>query len=173
MKKMFVFALLLMWGAPTRSEAKWALVCQGVVNQTWDFRPSFHPGIMKDIYQVSDPVAPGWIKEGSSYLPPPSPSETATAQAERDRASLVSLESRSARRVMASIWKYKLTGPLTTGVPDESQPLCVDGSGKPLTLDEFMVYIQEREDDGASNAELNNLKAIAKDVRKYFRTLKP
>jgi hypothetical protein len=62
---------------------------------------------------------------------------------------------------------------LASGYPDTSQPLCLTAEGEALTFDEFKAYIQDRDDEGASNQELNNLKSIAKDARRYFRSLKP
>jgi len=155
------------------ADAKWALVVNGDVSETWDKRPKFHPDVMAQIYPVSDEVAPGWRRIDGVFYPPKTPEEKEKDAFDAKRARLVALPSRKGHASMASDWKYKLTGPLASGYPDTSQPLCQTPEGEVLTLDEFTEYIQERDDDGASAQELKNLKSIAKDVRKYFRTLKP
>ncbi len=155
------------------AQAKWALVVDGSVTETWESKPAFHPDVMKSISNVGSEVGPGWRKIGGAFYPPKTPAEVARDVFDSKRAVLLRESSRVAHGKMASDWKYKLTGDLATGYPDDTQPLCQTPGGEVLTLDEFMTYIQEREDDDAPAQELKNLRGIAKDVRKYFRTLKP
>lgn len=155
------------------AHAKWALVVDGSVTETWESKPAFHPDAMKSIYSVGSEVSPGWRKIGGAFYPPKTPAEVAKDAFDSKRAVLLREPSRAAHKKMSSEWKYKLTGDLATGYPDDTQPLCQTPGGEVLTLDEFMTYIQEREDDDAPAQELKNLRDIAKDVRKYFRTLKP
>ena len=108
-----------------------------------------------------------------AFYPPKTTEEKEKDAFDTKRAHLVALPPMKARARMASDWKYKLTGPLASGYPDTNQPLCLTAEGEALTLDDFTDYIQNREDDGATPQELNNLKSIAKDARKYFRSLKP
>jgi hypothetical protein len=154
-------------------EAKWALVVQNEVRQTWDAKPDFHHDAMRNIVFAGDEVTPGWRRIDGAFYPPKTQEEKEKDAFDAERARLVALPSIKARARMASDWKYKLTGPLASGYPDTSQPLCLTAEGEALTLDEFKAYIQDRDDEGASNQELNNLKSIAKDARKYFRNLKP
>lgn len=172
MKKYLAAAAILV-AATVAADAKWALVMQGEVRETWDAKPNLHPGAMKNIVFAGDEVTPGWRRIDGVFYPPKTQEEKEKDAFDAKRARLVALPSMKARAMMASDWKYKLTGPLASGYPDTSQPLCLTAEGEALTLDEFKAYIQDRDDEGASNQELNNLKSIAKDARKYFRSLKP
>ncbi len=168
------FLIVLFCGVIACSaDAKWALVIDDSVTETWDKRPKFHADVMKDVKSVGDEVEPGWRKIGSAYYPPKTQEEKEQDSFNVKRARLISGGSREARKRMAAEWRYKLAGDLATGYPDVTQPLCQTPEGEVLTLDEFMEYIQERDDDDAAAQELKNLKSIAKGVRKYFRTLKP
>jgi hypothetical protein len=177
MNKMFQIqislAVLLLFYIACYAEAKWALVIGSEVRETWDAKPNFHPNAMKNIVFAGDEVTPGWRSIDGVFYPPKTQEEEERDAFDEKRAQLVTLPSMKARARMASDWKYKLTGPLASGYPDTSKPLCLTAEGEALTLDEFKAYIQDRDDDGASNQELNNLKSIAKDARKYFRSLKP
>ena len=154
------------------AQAKWALVSHGKVSETWDRRPKFHPDIMAQVYPVTDEVVPGWRLVAGSWLPPKTDAEKTQEAFDSRRTQLLSMTARKAAAAMSQTWKYKLTGSLTNSYPDLAQPLCVTEEGEHLTLVEFMEYIQERDDDGAANPELQALKQTAKQVRKYFRNLR-
>jgi hypothetical protein len=168
----YAILMLVLAGLSVTAEAKWVLVIDGAVTETWASRPKFHRDIMERIYPAPDEVAPGWRLVSGTWLPPKTEAENAQEAFDRDRAQLLSMPARKAAAAMGQTWKYKLTGSLTNSYPDLSQPLCVTEEGEHLTLVEFMEYIQERDDDGAANPELQALKQTAKQVRKYFRNLR-
>jgi hypothetical protein len=173
MKKLITAAVVSAALFVGEADAKWALVVNGSVTETWESKPAFHPDVMKSIKNVSGEVEPGWRKVGEAYYPPKTPAEVTQDAFDSKRAVLLREPRRAAHRKMSAEWKHKLTGDLATGYPDDTQPLCQTPEGEVLTLNEFLEYIQERDDDGATAQELKNLRGIAKDVRKYFRTLKP
>ena len=154
------------------AQAKWALVVNDSVTETWDKRPKFHPDVMAQIYPVADEVSPGWRLVAGSWLPPKNGAEKAQEAFDSERTKLMSMPARAAAAEMGKTWKYRLTDSITNSYPDLAQPLCVTEEGEHLTLVEFLEYIQERDDDGAANPELQSLKQTAKQVRKYFRTLR-
>jgi hypothetical protein len=155
-------------------EAKWALVVQNEVRQTWSAKPDFHPDAMRNIYSVSNEVDVGWRKTADGYLPPKTSEERERDSFDKKRGRLKAMSGLKARQKMSEELLYKLTGnDLNAGYPDKTQPLCVTDEGETVSLSDFMEYIQMKEDDGATQPELNALKAKAKAARQYFKTLKP
>lgn len=159
--------------AGSHAHAKWALVVNGSVHETWASKPDFNPEVMRSIYSVSNNVEAGWRKVGDNYLPPKTKEEKEIDAFDAKRVRLQGATSMKARKQMAEQFLYKLTGDLATGYPDKTQPLCVTMEGETLTLENFMDYIQMKDDDGATQPELQDLKQQAKAARRYFKTLKP
>jgi hypothetical protein len=156
------------------SHAKWALVTKSEVRQVWADKPKFHPDVMKSIVSVSNAVDVGWRLVGNDYLPPKTDAEKEVDAFDAKRVHLKSMSSMKARKNMADTLLYKLTeDDLNTGYPDKTQPLCATDEGEALSLNDFMDYIQMRDDDGATQPELQVLKQKAKAARRYFKTLKP
>jgi hypothetical protein len=166
--------LVALSAATITCEAKWALVVQNEVRQTWSAKPDFHPDAMRNIYSVSNEVDVGWRKAADGYLPPKTieEKERDSFDAKRDRLKAMSVL--KARKQMSEEFLYKLTGDdLNTGYPDKTQPLCVTDEGETVSLSDFMDYIQMKDDDGATQQELQVLKQKARAARRYFKTIKP
>jgi hypothetical protein len=173
MKKYLAITAIIV-AATVAADAKWALVTQGEVRETWSSKPDFHPEAMRNIYSVSNEVDVGWRKTADGYLPPKTSEENERDSFDNKRERLKEMSTIKARKVMSEELLYKLTGDdLNTGYPDKNQPLCVTDEGKTVSLTEFMEYIQMKDDDGATQQELQVLKQKARAARRYFKTLKP
>ena len=156
------------------ADAKWALVVDSQVRQVWADKPKFHPDVMQSIVSVSNTVDVGWRLVGNDYLPPKTDAEKEVDAFDAKRVHFKALSSMKARKKMSDELLYKLTGDdLNTGYPDKTQPLCSTDDGEVLSLNDFMDYIQMRDDDGATQPELQVLKQKAKAARRYLKTLKP
>jgi hypothetical protein len=173
MNRMIIILAALL-AATITCEAKWALVVQNEVRQTWSAKPDFHPEAMRNIYSVSNEVDVGWRKEDDGYLPPKTSEEQERDSFDKMRAHFKGESGLKARKKMSEKLLYKLTGDdLNTGYPDKTQPLCVTDDGETVSLSDFMEYIQMKDDAGATQQELQVLKQKARAARRYFKTLKP
>jgi hypothetical protein len=173
MKKYLAITAIIV-AATVAADAKWALVTQGEVRETWSAKPDFHPEAMRNIYSVSNEVDVGWRKTADGYLPSKTSEEKERDSFDNKRERLKEMSTIKARKVMSEELLYKLTGDdLNTGYPDKTQPLCVTDEGETVSLTEFMEYIQMKDDDGATQQELQVLKQKARAARRYFKTLKP
>jgi hypothetical protein len=173
MKKYLAIAAVIV-AVTVTAEAKWALVTKEAVRETWKSKPNFHPEAMRNIYSVSNEVDVGWRKTSDGYLPPKTDEERERDSFDKKRVSLNAMSALKARKKMSDELLYKLTGDdLNTGYPDKTQPLCATDEGEALSLNDFMDYIQMKDDDGATQQELQVLKQKAKAARRYFKTLKP
>ena len=152
--------------------AAWARVEGGVAQEVWVDKPDFHPDIVKKLVECPANVAPGWRQNGGGWLPPKTSQDMENEAFDAKRSALKKMSGSEARATMKRTFKYKLNGTLDSGYPDATQPMCVTAAGTALTLDEFYDYIQDRDDAGAQQQELNDLKAAAKAARQYLRTLK-
>jgi hypothetical protein len=151
---------------------KWARVEHGEAQEVFAYRPDFHPDVMRQITECPDTVQPKWRKSGDTWLPPKTPEEMANDAFDRVRARLLALPAIKARRFMAEKWTHRLTGPLESGYPDPTQPMCTNAAGVALTLADFSDYLQERQDGTATPEELQALRQQAKQARQYLKSLK-
>ena len=154
------------------ASAKWARLQDGTVMETFKNRPSFHPDIMASVVECPDSVEPQWRKDGDAWLPPKSAQEKDRDAFNTLRRSLLSMQGIHARKLMADRLAYRLNGPLATGYPDPATPMLTNAVGQALTVTQFADYMQECDDAGATQQEMQALRQQAKAARLYLKSLK-
>jgi len=167
-KMLYVFVGILL----VCTAGKWARVQDGTVQEAWPYRPDFHPDVMRQIVEGPDAIGPNWRKNGDNWLPPKTQEELAQDAFDKLRAKLLMAPVFKARKTMSAQFVYRLTGPLESGYPDATKPMTTNGLGVALCLDDFMDYLQGRQDGDATPEELQALRQQAKAARLYLKSLK-
>lgn len=165
-----LFGILIL--LPTVLEAGWVRLQKNTVVEIFENQPTLHPSVMTSITNAPDNVTFDWRLIDNNWLPPLTDVEKEALEFEKFRQHFLKVSPSQARKTMINSFKYKLDGNLLTGLPDTTKPLCVTDDNQILTLEDFMDYIQERDDAGASQSDIVRYKKIAKDARLYIKSLK-
>lgn len=172
MNKLTIAIVVLSGMSVVTASAKWARMDGDEVAEVFSGKPTFHKDIMASIVECPDNVEQKWRKSGDTWLPPKSDQERQRDAFNIMRRSLLSMQGVEARKLMADRLAYRLTGPLVSGYPDPTQPMCTNATGRALTVSQFADYVQDCEDAGMQQQDLNKLKADAKAARMYLKSLK-
>jgi hypothetical protein len=63
-----LLCLVALAAAVTHASAEWALILDGKVTEKFEAKPSFHPGLMSHVEEVSPGVGVGSIRGGSNWV---------------------------------------------------------------------------------------------------------
>jgi len=164
--------IIMVAGISLLTAGKWVRMQDGEVQEVWKYRPNFHPAVMAQIVEAPDGVENNWRYQGGAWLPPKTQEELAQDAFDKLRATLLTAPAFKARKTMSAQFVYRLTGPLEAGYPDVTTPMTTNGLGVALCLDDFMDYLQGRQDGDATPEELQALRQQAKAARLYLKSLK-